>query len=159
MDVPERWRFNGYLGNRCLHAAFQVFFRFFAGSFATIKQIEEQRFVRYINHVDIVNVDSLYNTAASSGALEAQAYVCAEESTICYIDVFTPPDISLPTTKPPWPCNTVLFFTITFWQGSPRLRPSSSLPDLIQMASSPASKILLIINAFLQDSKSKASPF
>ena len=88
MDVPERRCFNGYLGNRCLHAAFQVFFRFFAGSFATIKQIEEQRFVRYINHVDIVNVDSLYNTAASSGALEAQAYVCAEESTVCYIDVF-----------------------------------------------------------------------
>ena len=67
--------------------------------------------------------------------------------------------LTFATTKPPWPCNTVLFFTITFWQGSPRLRPSSSLPDLIQMASSPASKILLIINAFLQDSKSKASPF
>ena len=72
---------------------------------------------------------------------------------------FTPPDISLPTTKPPCPCSTVLFITITFRQGSPRRRPSSSLPDLMQIPSSPASKELLIINALLQDSRSRASPF
>ena len=72
---------------------------------------------------------------------------------------FTPPDISLPTTKPPWPCNTWLFLMMMFWQGSPRLRPFSSLPDLIQIPSSPASKLLLAIITPLHDSTSMASPF
>ena len=71
----------------------------------------------------------------------------------------TPPDISLPTTKPPCPCNTVLSFTITFSQGSPRRRPSASLPDFIQMASSPASNRQLATTTFLHDSTSRASPF
>ena len=34
MNIPERRRFNSHLGNCCLHAAFQVFFRFFTGSLA-----------------------------------------------------------------------------------------------------------------------------
>ena len=71
----------------------------------------------------------------------------------------TPPDISLPITNPPCPCKTVLFLIITFSQGSPRLRPSSSLPDFRQIASSPASKKQLVTSTFLHDSTSSASPF
>ena len=71
----------------------------------------------------------------------------------------TPPLISLPTTKPPCPLNTVQPSTITFSHGMPRFLPSRSLPLLIQIPSSPTSKVELTISAFLHDSKSRPSPF
>src|SRR5690606_33021450 len=71
----------------------------------------------------------------------------------------TPPDISLPTTKPPCPLNTVQLSIITFSVARLRFLPSSSFPDFIQIPSSPTSKVLLTIIAFLQDSRSSPSPF
>ena len=75
------------------------------------------------------------------------------------ITFFTPPLISLPTTKPPWPLKTVHPSTITFSQGMPRFLPSRSLPLLMQIPSSPTSKVELTMREFLQDSRSRPSPF
>ena len=72
---------------------------------------------------------------------------------------FTPPDISLPTTKPPWPWKTVQLSTMMFSHGMPRSRPALSLPLLMQMPSSPTSSEQSVITTFLHDSKSMPSPF
>ncbi|MPM46880.1 hypothetical protein SDC9_93587 [bioreactor metagenome] len=71
----------------------------------------------------------------------------------------TSPDISLPTTKPPCPRNTLQLSTITFSVGRARCRPCSSFPDFMQIASSPTSNILFTISTFTQDSTSIPSPF
>ena len=71
----------------------------------------------------------------------------------------TPPLISDPTVKPPWPWKTVQLSTMRFLHGRARRRPSASLPDLMQMPSSPASKMESMIRTFSQLSTSMASPF
>ena len=87
MNIAESGCFFRYRRNTCLHAVQQILFRFFAGTFSTVEQVEQQRFVRNINHVDIINVDVFYHTATSASALEAQTYVCAHKCAVFYIDV------------------------------------------------------------------------
>ena len=71
----------------------------------------------------------------------------------------TPPDISLPTTNPPWPWKTMQLSTRIFSHGMPRSRPALSLPLLMQMPSSPTSKRELVSTTFRHDSMSMPSPF
>ena len=71
----------------------------------------------------------------------------------------TPPDISLPTTKPPCPWNTVQLSTIRLRHGRARRRPSSSFPDFMQMASSPTSNEELSTSTSSHESMSSPSPF
>ena len=71
----------------------------------------------------------------------------------------TPPDISLPTTNPPCPWNTIQLSTMRLRQGLALLRPSSSFPDLMQIASSPTSKLELMTSTFSHESTSRPSPF
>src|SRR5699024_10508019 len=70
-----------------------------------------------------------------------------------------PPLISLPITKPPCPWKTVLLRIQTFCVGTPRLRPDSSRPDLMQIASYPTSKELFSTRTLEHDSISSTSPF
>ena len=71
----------------------------------------------------------------------------------------TPPDISLPTTKPPCPWKTMQLSTIRFLHGLPLPRPSSFFPDLIHIASSPTSKLEFITSTSSHESTSRPSPF
>ena len=87
MNIAESGCFFRYRRNTCLHAVQQVFFRFLTGAFSTIEQVEQQRFVRNVNHVDIINVDVFYHTATSAGTLEAQTYICAHKCAVFYIDI------------------------------------------------------------------------
>ena len=51
-----------------------------------------------------------------------------------------PPAVSLPSTTAPCARRTVQLVMVTFSVGRPTLLPSASLPDLMQIASSPVSK-------------------
>ncbi len=70
-----------------------------------------------------------------------------------------PPDISLPTTTPPWPFSIRQWRTITFSVGMFQRRPSRLRPLLIAMQSSPVSKKHPSISTFLHDAGSQPSPF
>ena len=71
----------------------------------------------------------------------------------------TPPDISLPTTNPPWPWKTMQLSTRMFSHGMPRSRPALSLPLLMQMPSSPTSKREPVSTTLRHDSMSIPSLF
>src|SRR5437016_1780566 len=55
------------------------------------------------------------------------------------VTFLTEPLISLPKTIPPWPCSNVQLVMVIFSHALSSRRPSSSLPDLIVMQSSPTS--------------------
>ena len=65
---------------------------------------------------------------------------------------FTPPDISLPITTPPCPASMVKLVIVIFSQGLFTRRPSSSLPHLIAMQSSPTSMWQFEIRTFRHES-------
>src|SRR5450756_1816674 len=71
----------------------------------------------------------------------------------------TPPDISLPMVNPPCAWYTVQPSTSKSSVGTPIRRPAASLPDLMQMPSSPTSNVQPQITLCRQDSKSSASLF
>src|SRR5262245_8944666 len=64
----------------------------------------------------------------------------------------TPPDISLPIVTPPCPLYITQLVIVISSEALPILRPSSLVPDLIAMQSSPTSIRQLEICTFLQAS-------
>lgn len=72
----------------------------------------------------------------------------------------TPPEISLPITTPPCPSFIVELRTMMFSERRcPIRRPSSFLPDLMAMQSSPVSKMQFSISTSLEDSGLQPSLF
>ena len=87
VDVTEGRRLLGDGRYGSLHAVGQFLFALFAGSLATIEEVEQQGFVGDVNHVDAVDVDVFHHAAASAGTLEAETYVGAQEGTVGHVDV------------------------------------------------------------------------
>src|SRR5690606_4314096 len=69
----------------------------------------------------------------------------------------TPAEISLPITTPPWPSFIIQSSTTMFSLGIFTLRPSSFLPDLIAIQSSPVSNTQFLMCTFLLYSGSQPS--
>ena len=58
------------------------------GSASHIIQVKGQRIARYVNHIDVVDIDILYNTTPSTSTLKAQARIGTDKRTARHIDVF-----------------------------------------------------------------------
>src|SRR5262245_55569931 len=71
----------------------------------------------------------------------------------------TPPETSLPITTPPCPSFITQLRTTMFSEGVATRRPSSFLPDLMAMQSSPVSKTQFSINTSRLDSGLQPSLF
>ena len=69
----------------------------------------------------------------------------------------TPPLISLPMTRPPWPRLRQQLRMVTFSQGTCSFMPKNSLPDFSAMQSSPTCTWLPMMLTFLQLSGSMPS--
>ena len=59
----------------------------FTRSISAIEQVENQSFVRDVDHVDVVDMDVFYYTTTSAGTLETQADISSQECTVVYVDV------------------------------------------------------------------------
>ena len=90
----------------------------------------------------VADKDVFDDTAAAGVGLDAYDAVEEGESMMQFSTkrFLKPPEISLPTTTPPWPFCMRQFRTITFCVGMPHVRPSRLRPLLMAMQSSPVSK-------------------
>src|SRR5690606_28746495 len=127
--------------------------------FGPVIHVKENRFVNNVRHIYITDMNIFYDPATSSRSFKSNPLICTHKCTIFYKNLRAPSYISLPTTKPPCPNYTLFRRIITFSVGIPLFRPSSSFPDLIQIASSPTSKIQSSMSTLEQDSISIPSPF
>src|SRR5690606_13702830 len=159
INIFKCWRRFIHRWNLFYDLGFIAIFQGFHHRFATIIEVEVKRLSSDIKHTNMTNKNILHYAPTTSTAFKPQPNICTQELTIRHKNVFTTARHLTTVDKSTLPSKYGTIVDITFSVARLRFRPSSSLPYFIHIPSSPTSKVLLTIIAFLQDSRSNPSPF
>ena len=126
---------------------------------SSVEEVEEYGFSGDVYHVHLIYMYVFHDAATSACALEAESDVRAEEGAVVHEDVLHTAGHLAADDESSVSVQDGVVAHDDVLRRYAAFASFSFLPDLMQMASSPASKVELSTRTLVHDSMSRASPF